>query len=451
MTEQELKHAVQQSIDHRLSALQGNPFLAQRIIAAEKGDPPVVKKKISVSLIVVLVLMMLTLSIGCALVSSRIANEMYGQEPAPQEVTDQIQLIHQNAESALGSLALDELLYDGSALHTSFTISNPSNEPLLYTVDGIWLNDAPLTRSTLITEGAGTAGLLLGGALDGTAMPASLSVYNRGDALYGFDPSGKYLGLSALPEGEASLRISIAVWRPLHPPRLVDYAEYEGADVTETLKCLATDRTGYVQLDLFRPEAYTLHHNASQLSSDVYAQAYKELGWAEFLDRIELKADVTLDKNQLSRVQPTQSEYMLDDLTLTVDRFELTHAGGSMEGWVYGEADAVKAFLGEGVYLADPEGNRVLNYGCWYDWSDETQAAHFRLEFDPVADPLPQNVSLAPFVAHDPRWDERSVSYNPAIAEPENVVGAYQLDLSRAICIELESSFSYRPVPHGAG
>lgn len=113
--------------------------------------------------------------------------------------------------------------------------------------------------------------------------------------------------------------------------------------------------------------------------------------------------------------------------------------------------DAVKAFLGEGVYLADPEGNRVLNYGCWYDWSDETQAAHFRLEFDPVADPLPQNVSLAPFVAHDPRWDERSVSYNPAVAEPENVVGAYQLDLSRAICIELESSFSYRPVPHGAG
>lgn len=438
MNEQELKRAVQQSIDRRLSALQGNPFLARRIIAAAKGEPPVMKKKGSVSLLAVLILMMLTLSIGYALVHSRIADEMYGQEPVPREVADSIRLVGENALSELGTLTVDEWLYDGSALHTSFTIANPTGEALLYTVDGVWLNDAPLTRSTLIAEGAGTAGLLLGGTVEGEAMPASFSVYSKGDALYRFDAHGKYLGMSPLPEGEATLRIAVAVWRPVNAPRLVDYADYEGEDVTETLNCLVTDRKGYSQLDLFRPEAHTLHHNAFQLSSDVYAQTYQELGWAEFLDRVEMELTVTLDKNQLSRVQPTQTDYVLDDLTITMERFDLTHAGGSVEGWIYGDPAAVKAFLGQGVYLADTDGNRVLNYGCWYDWSDDASGAYFRLELDPVAEPLPQCVSLAPFVAHDPRWDERSVSYNPAVDEPENVVGAYQLDLARALFIDLE-------------
>ena len=55
MNDQEMKRLLQSAIDHRLSGLQENPFLARRIIAAAKGELPM-KKKLSVSLILVLVL-----------------------------------------------------------------------------------------------------------------------------------------------------------------------------------------------------------------------------------------------------------------------------------------------------------------------------------------------------------------------------------------------------------
>ena len=51
---------VQAAVDRRLSAIEENPFLAQRIMAGEKGDTPVMKKKISVSVALILVLTMLT-------------------------------------------------------------------------------------------------------------------------------------------------------------------------------------------------------------------------------------------------------------------------------------------------------------------------------------------------------------------------------------------------------
>ena len=55
MNDQEMKRLLQSAIDPRRSGLQENPFLARRIIAAAKGELPM-KKKLSVSLILVLVL-----------------------------------------------------------------------------------------------------------------------------------------------------------------------------------------------------------------------------------------------------------------------------------------------------------------------------------------------------------------------------------------------------------
>ena len=60
MSEQRDKAFVRASIDQGLSSLEGNPFLAQRILAQAQGkDEIVVKKKISVSLILVAILLVL--------------------------------------------------------------------------------------------------------------------------------------------------------------------------------------------------------------------------------------------------------------------------------------------------------------------------------------------------------------------------------------------------------
>lgn len=395
------------------------------------------KKKLSVSLILVLALTLTMLGLAYALVQSRIAGELYGDTAAPKDVAERIQTPNERAASDLGVLAVDELLYDGSALHTAFTLSNPTGETLLYTVDGLYLDGCPLTRSTLFAEGAGTAGYLLGGTLDGLPLPMSVSAYNEAEALYAFDGQGRYLGTAPVPEGEASLRIDIAVWRPIHSPRLVDYGDYEGVNVSEASDCLVTDETGYVSLELFRPEAYSLNATADRPSSEIYAQAYRELGWAELAGQISLELDVTLSPNQLIYVRPMQTEYVFDDLTLTISRFDLTHTGGQMEGLLSGEG--AEALLRQGFFLADPDGQRVLSNALTWD-QEGAQNFSFRLSFVPVAGELPRRVCLAPFLAHDPHWDEASPSYDPDVEKPEGVVGAYQLDFAHALCIALETS-----------
>lgn len=395
------------------------------------------KKKLSVSLILVLALTLTMLGLAYALVQSRIAGELYGDTAAPKDVAERIQTPNERAASDLGVLAVDELLYDGSALHTAFTLSNPTGETLLYTVDGLYLDGCPLTRSTLFAEGAGTAGYLLGGTLDGLPLPMSVSAYNEAEALYAFDGQGRYLGTAPVPEGEASLRIDIAVWRPIHSPRLVDYGDYEGVNVSEASDCLVTDETGYVSLELFRPEAYSLNATADRPSSEIYAQAYRELGWAELAGQISLELDVTLSPNHLIHVRPMQTEYVFDDLTLTISRFDLTHTGGQMEGLLSGEG--AEALLRQGFFLADPDGQRVLSNALTWE-KEGAQDFSFRLSFVPVAGELPRRVCLAPFLAHDPHWDEASPSYDPDVEKPEGVVGAYQLDFAHALCIALETS-----------
>ena len=89
------------------------------------------KKKLSVSLMLVLALTLMMLGLAYALVQSRIAGELYGDTAAPSDVADRIQTPDETASSDLGVLVLDELLYDGSALHTAFTLSTPPGETRL--------------------------------------------------------------------------------------------------------------------------------------------------------------------------------------------------------------------------------------------------------------------------------------------------------------------------------
>ena len=58
MTDQEIRQALHQAVDRRLSGVREDPFLAQRVMAAKKGEKPM-KKKLSVSLALVLALILM--------------------------------------------------------------------------------------------------------------------------------------------------------------------------------------------------------------------------------------------------------------------------------------------------------------------------------------------------------------------------------------------------------
>lgn len=51
MKDQEMKTVLRNAVDHRLSALEGNPWLARQIVERSKGEQPYMKKKVSAGLV----------------------------------------------------------------------------------------------------------------------------------------------------------------------------------------------------------------------------------------------------------------------------------------------------------------------------------------------------------------------------------------------------------------
>ncbi len=439
MKETELKHALNEAI----GSCQLSEYRKRQILAQLKGENEPVKKKLSVSLAVVLAVMILTLGAAFALIHSNIANHLYPHgQAAPEALLEQIQTPQETVATPLGSLTLDELLYDGHSLHTSITLSNPSGEPLLYTMEGLSLGGMPLDRigNDLLMEGAGSAGLLLGGTADGEALPESRSLYNEATQIYRFDDNGKYIGTAQLPEGENTLRIEVAVWRPVNAPKLVDYRVYEGIDAPGGLPHLVTDKTGYCNLWLFRPEDSYQQYNASQSGADAYAEVYRQLGWTELADTLVLEASVVLNSDALPKAAPAQTVFSLDGCTLTLTRFDLTHAGGMLEADLSGNPKAVRQLLqGEGLHLADREGRRILNNGSWWTEPDTDGTIHLTMMLDPVAGELPNQLWLAPVLEMNCLWDPAYAGpdYDPAAPVPEDAISIYRLDYDRGAVLKL--------------
>lgn len=437
MYDEELKKALQTAVDHRLSGLSGNPFLAQRIIQREKGEQKV--KKVSMSLVIALALMILTLSVGFALVKGGIIDHLYGnEENVPEAIVKQIEHPGETAQTSLGRIAVDEILYDGTALHTTITVENPMDETLLYTLDGISLNGERIMGTNILLDGAGYGGMLLGGTVEDTRLPASYSFYNKGEFLLSYDESGKFLGYTGIPEGEMTLTVDVAVWRPLNQPEIVDYRDYEGCNIDETRKNLAADVQGLCDLELFRPEAYYRSVAGKDVSSDVYAEAYKELGWAEKIDAISLSIPVTLNKNAVPHAVPELMEYDMDGVKIVFESFDFTQAGGEATGMMYGENSAVRALVTHGIEMVDPATDRVFTGGLiWDSDSQAKDGLHFSLRFMPFTGDMPESVLLAPVIRYDDRWVETSPNYDATVEKPENAVQCWVLDFDRAITMKL--------------
>lgn len=440
MNDHEMKKTLCDAVDHRLSALEEDPWLARRIIHQAKGEQPVMKKKISVSIAAALIALVLAMSAAVALVTSNIAGILYGDEAkAPQEVIDMINTPQETARTGLGQLSMDEWLFDGNALHTSLTIANPGEETLLYTLDGIWLDGKRLSYDYSRTDGAGDSGFLLGGEIDGVQMPQSCTLYTKGASVYLFDENGKFQGMGGLPEGTAVLKASVAVWRPIAEPELVDYDQYEGVDAAETKDHLTADESGFSQLWLFAPARHQHSVNALQLPSDVYADSYRELGWAERVEIIEVELHIDLNKEQVSRAVPVQTEYEVAGVRVKIETFDMSLAGGEVSGWVYGEKDAVGQYLQDGLVVVDYEGKRQLSVGSfWNDRPADAEGVHFTIRLGALTGELPAQVAIAPEVLVWDRWDPAFADYAYEMAE--GVGACYEVDLSREICIDLVHS-----------
>lgn len=441
MRENDLKATLTGAVERRLSTVKGDPYLAQRIIRQEKGAQPIMKKKLSVSLAVTLILTLLTLSVAAALVNSNILHYLYTAGDESQIPQETLALLHTpeiTVEGSHGTLTLNEWLYDGTCLYTTFTMANPTDETLMYTLDGVWLNDQRLVTFMSAMEGAASDGRVLGGTVDGTALPQSASTLQQYQQVYLYDESGAYQGMESMPEGEAVLKISLAVWKPMNAVELVDYNRYEGYDVTETKDHLTVDKNGLSDLSMFRPESARRMTYANQLSSEVYADVYKELNWAQVVDTIILETTINLNRDAIAYAMPKETVYQQQDLTLTITGFNLSYGGGEMTFDLQGDADAVKALLKDGVCLVDREHQRILNNGTRYRDDDLDKGfATVMLQLWSLTDVLPDQVYLVPVTAYIPELDPILPNYDPELEAPEGSIDGFTLDWDRAITIDL--------------
>lgn len=427
MGEDELKRFVQEAVNHRLSGLAENPWLARQIIANGKGEQPRMKRKLSVSLIVVLVLLLLTLSAALALTRSPLLERLFApEETVPREVIDQIVAPEESAVSPLGVLSVDELLYDGSHLHVMWTVSNPTDETLLYTMEGFMLNGQALRmeQSNAFARGAGSAGYVLGGGIGSAALPSSVTSYLEASVPEGTD-------------GEVTLTAGAAVWRMVNLPEIVDYNAYEGVNIDPdkaAVRSLQVDESGYCNLRLFRPEQY----QAASGRAEAWAGAYRALGWAELVGTVEVSVALELSTDQLTSVVPVQTEYDLGDCTLVISQFDCSHAGGRCQLWISGSPASLVKWRKSGLYLVDWEGHRVLNQGCIWDDQTGDTSIHFTMNLQPIPGELPGRILICPEKDYNDRWNEASPFYDPGLPRPEGVIGSQQFDLARAVEVVLE-------------
>lgn len=134
-----IESVVQHAVDTRLSGLTENPWMAQRVLAASKGEDKV-KKKISVGL---LFLIIAILSIGLAVAASTNLFELFAKvngsnyllkvDHATQFYDSQTITIPQDDHFSQAEFTVNQSYYDGQTLIIAYTLSEewiPSRFPI---------------------------------------------------------------------------------------------------------------------------------------------------------------------------------------------------------------------------------------------------------------------------------------------------------------------------------
>lgn len=134
MNDHEERLRFQQAIDRRLSGLTENPFLAQRVIEAGKGESQKMKRKLSASIVLAAVLICMFIVSGAAAAKLGVLNLFSYGDQLNESAAGGVQRVAASAKGSVIRYTVDEALYDnaGKNFALSFTIENLTNEENLY-------------------------------------------------------------------------------------------------------------------------------------------------------------------------------------------------------------------------------------------------------------------------------------------------------------------------------
>ena len=202
------KRKMQNILNHSLSGLKENPFLAQRIIAQAKGEKPV-KRKISLALVLCIVLGIAIIGTACALLASSQVADFFRQYWS-HDLGDWLQegKVAQIGESmTVGDVVftLDEVVYRDRGIYGVGTARAVDSKDVLVPMDmaddwTIWSQKEE--GKALVSQAAATNGKLITincipdkiGVDEGTMLTVDAGVYNvrndDGSITFSFEARG---------------------------------------------------------------------------------------------------------------------------------------------------------------------------------------------------------------------------------------------------------------------
>ena len=137
MSEQRDREFVQHSIDTGLESMQGNPFLAQRILNQERTEQPVMKKKISFAFILAMILLLACAATAIAgAVNENFNAWLYRIWP---EAATTLMPVNMSCESGGVRMEVISAVSDGLELYITYSMEdlegdrlNIENSPVMY-------------------------------------------------------------------------------------------------------------------------------------------------------------------------------------------------------------------------------------------------------------------------------------------------------------------------------
>ena len=136
MNEQRDHEFVQHSIDTGLSSIQGDPWLAQRIIASEKEGKPV-KKIRFFALVMAAVVLLSGIAVAYAITRPEILNWLLGYEQASAPLEQAAQTVVAENSADRITARINSVVYDGYQFAFSYELENSQpDQPAMVAIDG---------------------------------------------------------------------------------------------------------------------------------------------------------------------------------------------------------------------------------------------------------------------------------------------------------------------------
>ena len=125
-----------ESLVRRLAGLQGDPWLAQRIMANEKYDGKPVVKKISASMALMIALLVLSLSVAYALTRPAVFSWLLGNGDVSEALEKTVQeVVAENSADHI-TVRVNSLVWDGERFVVSYELENDQpDQPAMIVVD----------------------------------------------------------------------------------------------------------------------------------------------------------------------------------------------------------------------------------------------------------------------------------------------------------------------------